>query len=807
MTKSSDSTISKSVNYRLFSRIFWAIFILGVSSVILLFVLIKNGAIGYMPPYEEIENPTEKYATRVFSSDMQQLFKYYYTSDNRTFVPYDSLSANVVKALIATEDERFVSHSGIDARSLFRVLVRTMLFQQENSGGGSTITQQLAKQLYTEKPARSTFERGIQKFNEWVIAVELERYYTKEEIISLYLNQFDFLYNAIGIKTAARVYFDTTPDKLTIEQSAILVGMLKNPSLYNPRRFPENMIGRRNVVYGQMVKANYLSTEAFDTLKTKSIKLDFKSEDHKQVTAAYFRQYLAKTMNARKPDRKNYAGWQNQLFYEDSIEWVNNPLFGWCNKNLKPDGEPYNLYSDGLRIYTTLDSRMQKYAEDAVVRQLKETLQPAFFNSLDRRGPEGKAIAPYDTDIAASHESRKEKVEQFIRRTMVYTDKYRNMKSAGKTEAEIDSAFHTKSETSVFTWNGIVDTVMSPWDSIIHMKKYLRSGMMSMDPLTGHVKAYVGGPNFSFFQYDMVTQGRRQVGSTIKPFLYTLAMQEGLTPCYKVRNVPYTQLDGLGRPWTPRNVGKARYGEMVTLKWGLAQSNNFISSWVIGQFKPKSLVKLIQSMGVKSPMDAVPSLCLGPADFSIKELVAAYSVFANKGVYTDPIFVTRIEDNNGNIISTFGARRREVIDENTAYLMINLLEGVVNIGTGYKLRSQYGFTAEMGGKTGTTQNYSDGWFSGVTPRLVTAVWVGGEERSIRFDSSMGYGGVMSLPIWADYMQHVYDDESLNYTQEETFEKPVDFNIDLDCTDETIQVNGDAGDDNSTSEPEAIESLF
>lgn len=802
MTEKSDKLISKSVNNRLFIQIFWVLFTIGVGSFMLLFVLIKKGAIGYMPPYEEIENPTEKFATRVFSSDMQQLFKYYYTSDNRTFVPYDSLSANIVKALIATEDERFVNHSGIDARSLFRVVVRTVILRQESSGGGSTITQQLAKQLYTEKSAKNLFERGIQKFNEWVIAVELERYYTKEEIISLYLNQFDFLYNAIGIKTASRVYFNTTPDKLTVEQSAILVGMLKNPSLYNPKRFPEKMQQRRNVVYAQMKEAEYITPEAYDTLKTRSIELDFMSEDHKDVSAAYFRQYLAKTMNSKKPDRKNYASWQDQLFYEDSIEWINNPLFGWCNKNIKPNGEPYNLYSDGLKVYTTIDSRMQKYAEEAVKRQLKETLQPAFFRSM-----EGRTLAPYATDIAPNHEARKEKVDGFIRRTMVYTDRYRNMKKAGKTDEEIDKAFHTPNETEVFTWNGIKDTVLTPWDSIVYMKKFLRSGMMSMDPLTGQVKAYVGGPDFRFFMYDMVTQGRRQVGSTIKPFLYTLAMQEGLTPCYQVRNVPYTQLDGLGRPWTPRNVGKARYGEMVTLKWGLAQSNNFISSWVIGQFKPQSLVKLIRSMGVKSQMDAVPALCLGPADFSIKELVAAYSVFANKGVYTDPIYVTRIEDNNGNIISTFTPKRKEIIDENTAFLMINLLQGVVNIGTGYNLRKNYHFTAEMGGKTGTTQNYSDGWFSGVTPRLVTAVWVGGEERSIRFNSSMGYGGVMALPIWADYMQKVYDDENLHYTQEEVFEKPVNFNINLECSDETIEVDGQPDNGDYKTEEVEADSLF
>ncbi len=759
--------------YKQLVRVFWGLFILGVVGVFTLFTLIKKGAIGYMPDYEEIENPTDKFATQVFSEDMDLLFKYYNTSDNRTFTPYDSLSANIVKALIATEDERFVEHSGIDFRSLVRVLVKTLLSGNDDSGGGSTITQQLAKQLFTAKPARSTFERGVQKLNEWVIAVELERYYTKEEIISLYLNHFDFLYNAIGVKTASKVYFNTTPANLKIEEAATLVGMLKNPALYNPKRFPEKMYDRRNVVFAQMLKSNYISKEQFDSLKQIPISIDFKSEDHKQVPAAYFRQYLQKVMRANEPLRKNYSN--NQKFYEDSMEWANNPLYGWCNKNLKPNGEPYDLYADGLRIYSTLNAKMQKYAEDAVVNQLKDNLQPAF-NGIQAGNP----LAPYAADIASTYEKRKEMVDVFVRRTMRYTDRYMNMKKRGASAEEIDKAFTTPHETEVFTWSGVRDTVMSPRDSILHMKKFLRSGMMSMDPINGHVKAYVGGPNFRYFMYDMVTQGKRQIGSTIKPFLYTLAMQEGFSPCYQVRNIEYTVLDGLGRSWTPNNVGRRKYGEMVTLKYGLATSNNFISAWLMTQFTAETLASLIHSMGVTSSIDPTPSLCLGTPDFSIKELVAAYSVFANKGVYNSPVFVTRIEDNHGNVISTFQPERREVIDEQTAFLMLNMLQGVVNMGTGYKLRSQYKFTAEMGGKTGTTQSYSDGWFSGVTPKLVTAVWVGGEERSIHFNSAMGYGGVMALPIWADYMQNVYNDEDLEYSQEDIFEEPENFNYNLNC---------------------------
>lgn len=774
-TKPSNKVIP---NYKLYIRIFWGIFTSGIVLIALMFMLLKHGVIGYMPPFEEIENPTDKYATRVFSSDMDQLFKYYLTSDNRTLVPYDSLAPSIVKALIATEDERFSQHSGIDARSLFRVIIKTLVLNDRNAGGGSTISQQLAKLLYTDESATSLFQRGIQKFNEWVIAVELERYYTKEEIIALYLNQFDFLYNAIGIKTAARVYFNTTPADLTVDQAAIFVGMLKNPALYNPKRFPENMIERRNVVFSQMLNAKYLSKTEYDSLKQLPITLDFKSEDHKEVSAAYFRQYLQKTMRANQPLRERYSNMQK--YHEDSVEWADNPLFGWCNKNLKPDGTPYNLYTDGLRIYTTIDSRMQRYAEEATVKQLKENLQPAFF-----RSQKGKTLAPYASDIAPTLEQRKKMVESFIHSTMRYTDRYIAMKKAGSTPEEIETAFKTKHETQIFTWNGMVDTLMSPRDSILHMKHYLRSGMMSMDPVTGHVKAYVGGPDFRFFMYDMVTQGKRQIGSTIKPFLYTLAMQEGFSPCYKVKNVPYTVLDGLGRPWTPKNSSSRRYGEMVTLRYGLATSNNYISSWLISQFKPQALANLVHSMGVQSAIDATPALCLGTPDFSIKELASAYSVFANKGVYTSPLFVTRIEDNNGNVISTFQADRKEIIDENTAFLMLDILQAVVNMGTGYSLRRDHKFTAQIGGKTGTTQSYSDGWFAGVTPRLITAVWVGGEERSIHFNSSMGYGGVMALPIWAEYMKNVYGDPHLDYSQDEAFEKPLNFNIDLNCDEPSV----------------------
>ena len=546
-------------------KILW-IFIALISLVcVFIFFSIAKGWIGYMPPVEDLENPNYKFATEVFSEDGKVLGTYSYSKENRVFVGYNDLSPNIINALIATEDVRFAEHSGIDAYALTRAVVKRGILMQKNAGGGSTITQQLSKQLYSPS-ADNVMERLFQKPIEWVIAVKLERYYTKEEILTMYLNKFDFLNNAVGIKTAAFTYFGCEPKDLKIEEAATLVGMCKNPSLYNPVRYNERSRGRRNVVLDQMRKAGYITEAERDSLQALPLKLKYNRVDHKEGLATYFREYLRGVLTAKKPDKANYRGWQMQKYYEDSLDWENNPLFGWCEKNTKKDGTKYNLYTDGLKIYTTLDSRMQQYAEDAVTEHLKE-LQGYFFKEK-----KGAKKAPYTFRLT------QEQVDEILGRAMRLSDRYRLMKKAGATEAEIKKAFDTPEEMSVFSWEGEKDTIMTPMDSIRYYKFFLRAGFMSMDPRSGHVKAYVGGPNYHYFQYDMAMVGRRQVGSTIKPFLYTLAMENGFSPCDEVRHVEYTLIDENGKPWTPRNANKKLIGDMVTVKWGLANSDNWITA-------------------------------------------------------------------------------------------------------------------------------------------------------------------------------------------------------------------------------------
>ncbi|MEG1616195.1 MAG: transglycosylase domain-containing protein [Bacteroidales bacterium] len=724
----------------------------------MLFVLIAKGKIGYMPPIEELENPKNKYATVVYSADNVELGRFTQSKENRVFSTYNQLSPHLVQALIATEDIRFSEHSGIDVKALFRAVVKTVIMGQKNAGGGSTITQQLAKQLYSPG-ADNIIERALQKPIEWVIAVELERLYTKEEIINMYFNKFDFNYNAVGIRTAANVYFGKTPADLNIEEAATLVGMCKNPSLFNPLRRNEKTKLRRNVVLEQMQKANYLTKAQVDSLKQLPLTLSFHKADHKEGLAPYLREYLRSVMRAKKPVRKNYASWQGQKFQEDSIAWENNPLFGWCNKNLKPDGTPYDLTADGLKIYTSIDSRMQRYAEDAVTDHLSKTLQPQFFKEK-----KGKSSAPFSKDLT------KEEVDASMKRTMRQSERYRVLRNAGKSEAEILKSFNTPVDMQVFTWNGMKDTVMSPMDSIRYQKYFLRAGFMAMDPKTGYVKAYVGGPDFSNFQYDMVTAGRRQVGSTIKPFLYTLAMEEGRTPCDMELNEQPHLVDENGIPWEPRNVSKARVGEMVTLRWGLTNSNNWISARVMNKLSPYSFVRLLHSFGVRNHIDPVISICLGPSEVSVEEMVTGYTAFPNKGIRIDPLYVTRIEDNNGNIIANFTPQMHEVFSESTYFKMLPMLRDVIDFGTGGRIRRNYGLTAPMGGKTGTTNNNSDGWFMAFTPSLVSGVWVGGEERAIRFDNmQQGQGASMALPIYGEFMKKVYADPSLPYSQTEEFD--------------------------------------
>ena len=742
----------------------WASMFAVVLLVAGLFFAISQGWIGYLPDINELQNPTYKFASQIISADGKTMGTWSYSRENRVFVDYKDISPNLIKALIATEDVRYANHSGIDAKSLLRAIVKSGILMQRNAGGGSTITQQLAKLLYSEVSGNK-MERLYQKPIEWVIAVQLERHYTKEEIITMYLNKYDFGYNAVGIKSAANVYFGKLPSQLNIQEAAMLVGMCKNSSLYNPRRRPEKTRDRRNVVLGQMMKAGYITEEQFNELKETEMKLDFHSADHKAGIATYFRQYLRGVMTAKKPVKKNYRGWQMQQFYEDSIDWETNPLFGWCNKNTKADGSNYNVYTDGLKIYTTIDSRMQTYMEEAVQEHVADYLQKRFFESKKKQ-----KTAPFTEKLS------EEEVEKIMRRAMRQSDRYIAMKKGGASEAEIEEAFNTPEDMSVFTYNGMKDTIMTPMDSLRYYKYFLRTGVFSMDPHSGAVKAYVGGPNFYYFKYDMANVGRRQVGSTIKPFLYSLAMENGFSPCDETRNIEQTLITEDGKLWSPKNTSKSRYGEMVTLRWGLANSNNWISAYLMSKLNPYTLKKLIHQFGLRNKdIEPTPSLCLGVCDASVAEMVSAYTAFVGKGIRTLPLYVTRIEDNQGNTVATFSAQKNEVISEESSYKMIEMLRAVINEGTGGRIRRIYKITADMGGKTGTTQNNSDGWFMGFTPNLVTGCWVGGEDRDIHFDRmSDGQGASMALPIWGLYMNKVYADETLPYSQKDTFDIPHDF---------------------------------
>lgn len=746
----------------------WLIFGTIVLSSILVFGLIAMGAIGYIPPIDQLENPIDKYASQLYSSNGEVLSTYSQSKENRVFVTYGELPPHLIDALISTEDIRFRSHSGIDAYSLARAIVKRGILQQKSGGGGSTITQQLAKLLYSPT-AGSTFERILQKPIEWVIAVKLEHFYTKEEIINLYLNKYDFNYNAVGIMSAAKTYFNKHPRDLSIEESAMLVGMCKNSSLYNPVRRTEMTQQRRNVVLMQMEKYDHISKNQKDSLQQIDIDMsNFNRSSHREGLAPYFRQYLAGIMMSKKPDRKNYsASWLQQQFVEDSIAWENNDLYGWCYKNKKSDGSHYNIYTDGLKIFSTLDSRMQKHAEDAVKEHVGGTLQPQF-----TREKKGRSYAPYSRSVS-------DRVDGLLRMAMRQTGRYRDLKKENKKEEEIVDFFKTeKIDMKVFSWEkGEIDTLMTPWDSIIHHKGFLRAGFMAMSPITGHVKAYVGGPDFTFFQYDMVTKGKRQIGSTIKPFLYTLAMEEGKTPCNTMLHVAQTlETENPEAPlWTPRNPGAKRVGEHVTIKWGLQNSSNWVTAYLMSLYSPYAFARMLNSFGLKTPTDPVVSLALGPNDASVEEMVTGYSAFANRGIRVEPVYVTHIEDKDGNIISTFVPQMKEVFSEPTSYKMLDMLRSVVDGGTGGRLRFRYNLKGEMGGKTGTTQNNSDGWFMSFTPEIVAGAWVGGEERSIHFDNmAQGQGASMALPIHGLFYQKIYADPELKMKDNGVFEIPEGF---------------------------------
>ncbi|HOO84460.1 MAG TPA: transglycosylase domain-containing protein [Prolixibacteraceae bacterium] len=776
---------AKSNKFGIYIKIMWGLALFTVLSAIIFFWLISAGKLGFMPSFDELENPKNLVATEIITTDGKLLGKYY-KSENRTLAQYPDLEPYLVSALVATEDERFYKHSGIDLRGLFRVF-KGIITRDLSSGGGSTISQQLSKLLFPRED-NSGLKFLVRKFREWVIAVKLERSYTKEEIITMYLNKFEFIHGAFGVKVAAQTYFNSSLDSLQMHQAAMLVGMLKNPFLYNPVRFEDRALTRRNVVLAQMLKNRYINRAQFDSIKTLPLDIDFNRSELKSGMAPYFRKYLERTMIATKPLRENYGSspLSQQRYLEDSLAWYNDPLYGWCNKNIKPDGEPYDLYKDGLKIYTTINYRMQQYAEQAVEDHLK-LIQPQLDAQVRTlRNP------PFSNDIST------DEANNILNARIRQSHRYKALKQQGLTEEQIKKAFATPDTIIVYTWEGYKDTIMSPLDSIKYYLKHLSSSFMAMEPASGAVRAWVGGSAYGFTEIDMVRSStyKRQVGSTCKPFLYTLAMQNGLSPCQQVPNVEQTFILDDGTTWTAKNSSKTDYdGKMVTLRWGLSNSVNQISAWVMKRYNPESMKGVMQRMGVYSDVPAVPSMFLGTAEITLYEMVAAYGVFANKGVYTTPIVVTRIEDKNGNLLASFSPRRHDAIDEQTAYLMTNLLQNVVREGTGIRLVSKYevfkdygGFSVPFAGKTGTTQDQSDGWFVGYTPELVAGTWTGANYRSIRFNTiTLGQGSNTALPVFGRFFKKVFTDSTLKYNDHFEFERPENLNVDVDCFDSN-QIN-------------------
>jgi len=716
----------------------WVLVWLPFLLIFLIAYLTSKDVFGKLPSVEELQNPKSNIATVIISSDGKILGKYY--AENRINVEYKNLSPWTIKALLATEDIRFNEHSGIDIKALFRSAYG--IITGSSKGGGSTLTQQLAKMMFPREKL-SKPQLILRKIKEWIIAIRLEKNYTKEEIMTMYLNRFDFLNLAVGIHSAAKIYFSTVPDSLNIQQSAMLVGMAQNPSLYNPIRFPERCLKRRNVVLSQMKKYKFITPSMYDSLIKLPLGLKFSPESHNEGLATYFREYL------------------REFFLKD-----------WCKNHINPEtGEAYNLYKDGLKIYTTIDSRMQLYAEQAVKEHMHD-LQIAFFKECKT-----KRNAPFAWNLT------KQEIEQIMLTSARRSDRYRGLKNQGWKEEDILKTFHEKVPMRVYTLIGEKDTIMTPWDSIRYYKSFLQCGFMAMEPQTGFIKAWVGGINYKHFKYDHVKLSKRQVGSTFKPFVYALAIQEGYSPCYQVPNVRTCITDDLGREWCPDNAdGEKGTGKLVTLRYALANSINYISAWLMKQFGPHAVVQLARRLGITSDLPEVPSLCLGTADISLYEMVGANSTFANKGTYIEPIFVTRIEDKNGKVLEQFTPKMNEVFSEDKAYIMIQLMKGVVDYGTGVRLRYKYNLRNPIAGKTGTTQNNSDGWFIGLTPELAAGAWVGGDERSIHFNTlEMGQGASMALPIWAKFFQKVYADKSLKVSQGD-FPKPANLgNIELDCS--------------------------
>jgi len=751
-------------------KIFWIVLLTPIAAITILLACISFGWFGYMPKLEELDNPERNQATEVYSADGKLLGSFFI--ENRNNTEYTELSPYLVNALVAREDHRFYDHSGVDFWGLTRVLFKTVIIGKRTEGGGSTITQQLAKTLFPrdmEEFNESYFNIIITKFKEWIIAIRLERKYTKEEIITMYLNSVAFSSDVYGIKTASRVYFNKLPKDLKMEEAAMLVGILKGITLYNPTRNPLRAFNRRNSVLRKMYEHHYLSQPQYDSLKFIPICLNYKPQSYKSGLATYMREYLRYIMTRQQPDRSNYAS--KDAYENDSRLWADDPLYGWCNKNIKSDGSKYNLYKDGLKIYTTIDSRMQRYAEEALTGHLSKTLQPGFFKSK-----KGKKNAPFANNFSDDF------IHTRLEAAMRQSDRYRSLKNNGYSEKEIEGNFHQKTELSLFTWNRVRDTVLSPWDSIRYAKFYLRASFLAVDPVNGYIKAYVGGPDIRYFKYDGVMKQKRQVGSTIKPFFYTAALDNGFKPCDKILNSQVTFTLPNGKLYTPQNDESTEYdNEMVTLSWGLAHSVNYVVAGLFQQLKYDPVADLLRKLGIKSDIPNVPSICLGTPEFTMAELVGAYTVFPGKGIHTQPMVVSRIEDKHGNMISAISTQKSEVISQQTAYSMTQMLREVVTSGTGRRIQTVYGLRNEIGGKTGTTQNQSDGWFVGITPNLVAAAWVGGDEPSIHFDyMSEGQGASMALPIYALFLKKVYADKSI-LMKMGTFEKPEGYEEPLDCS--------------------------
>lgn len=753
-------------------RWFWIILCAPVALILLLLLLTRLGAFGKLPTFEELENSKSNLATEIYSDDGEMIGSFFI--QNRSYVDYNELSPALVAALISTEDMRFYSHSGIDFISLARVAVKTLALGNRRQGGGSTITQQLAKNLYPRDTAvyNNPISKGsklvISKLKEWITAVMLEYNYTKEEIITMYLNTVPYGSNAYGIKSAARTFFNKLPSELNVQEAAMLVGVVNAPTRYSPRSNPDRALARRNTVISRMREKGYLTRAQRDSIQALPIELDFRPISHNAGTGTYFREMLRMVMTSGKPSRESFGpGAAGDWDYRQAVEqWESNPLYSWCDKNVKANGQPYDLYRDGLKIYTTVNATMQRYAEQAVWEQMGETVQPM----MDRVT---KARGSVFSDIS------KDEREAIMRRAKKNSDRYRQMKRAGATDAEIDKAFATPVPMRVFSYKGDRDTVMSPDDSLMYYKKFLRASFMAVDPSNGYVKAYVGGTSYRYFKYDMAKQGRRQVGSTIKPFVYTFAIEQlDLTPCTQVPNLPVT-IETDNEPWSPREASKVVYdGEWKPLRWGLANSRNNYSAWIMKQARqPQAVADFIHKFGIRSYIDPVYALCLGTSDFSLFELVGAYGTFANRGVHVDPIFVTRIEDRHGNVLANFTSPSQDAISEQSAYTMLGMLKRVVNAGTAGRIRA-LGLKADMGGKTGTSQKNSDAWFVGVTPKLVAGAWVGGEDRSIHL-SSGGEGSRIALPIFANFMKKVYGDSKLGITEKDQFPIPVNA-VSYDC---------------------------